>query len=135
MGRRAIQYDEKIAKQVEAMAAFGLTLDNISHVIGMNFKTMQRLYGEEWKRGKIKANAKVGERLYKLAVEDGNPSALIFWAKTQMGWRETQHIDHTSSDGTMSRKSPVSIDLSQLTPEQLTDMGKAFFRGKGKKEQ
>jgi hypothetical protein len=26
----------------------------------------------------------------------------MFWAKTRMGWRETQEINHTSEDGSMS---------------------------------
>ena len=26
----------------------------------------------------------------------------MFWAKTRMGWKETQGVEHTSPDGSMS---------------------------------
>lgn len=129
MGRKPIEFDKATARQIEGMAAVGLSLNDIAHIVGMNYKTMLKLYEEYWRNGKIKANMKVGERLYKMAVEDGNPACLMFWAKTQMGWRETQRLDHTSSDGSMTPQPAVNIDMGKFTPEQLAEMGMAFFRG------
>jgi len=125
-------YDEKEARQVEAMAAVGITQEDIALVLGMNFKTLTRLYSEAWKRGKVKANAKVGERLYKKAVEDGDTASLIFWAKTQMGWRETQRVDHTSSDGSMTppAQHSVKVDFGKFSAEELSKLALAAFRGK-----
>jgi hypothetical protein len=48
---------------------------------------------------------------------EGNTSAAMFYLKTQAGWRETQHIDHTSSDGTMSPKSAKAMTNEEIEAE------------------
>jgi hypothetical protein len=45
-------------------------------------------------QGKAKANSKIGRGLFQKAM-DGDTSALIFWAKTQMRWREIKEEQTT----------------------------------------
>lgn len=80
------KYDPEIAKKVESYAAIGVPVKDISLLIGMTDKTMKRLYHKHWELGRAKANAKVGGALFQ-KCEQGDVTALIFWAKTQMGWR------------------------------------------------
>jgi hypothetical protein len=56
----------------------------------------------------VKADAAVAKFLYGTAsgraLKDGATysdcvRAAMFWAKTRMGWRETQEIEHTGKDG------------------------------------
>ena len=63
---------------------------------------------EQYKKGKARAIGTVAKGLVKQAM-DGNTSAAMFYLKTQAGWKETQHIDHTSSDGTMSPKTAKAM--------------------------
>jgi hypothetical protein len=45
---------------------------------------------------------------------------MIFWMKTQAGWRERKDINHTSEDGSMSPK--PGIDTSKLSTEALAEI-------------
>ena len=58
-------------------------------------------YREELDQSLAKANATVGGALFNKA-KGGDTTAMIFWMKTQAGWREKQEIDHTSSDGSLA---------------------------------
>lgn len=81
----AKKYDEEIAKKVRTYAAVGVPVKDISLLVGMTDKTLKKLYHKDWELGRAQANAKVGGLLFK-KCEDGDITALIFWAKTQMGW-------------------------------------------------
>ena len=74
---------------VESLSGFGVPQEDISLVVrdGIDAKTLRKYFAKELRVGKVKANAKVGQSLYQQAVK-GNMTAAIFWAKTQMGWRE-----------------------------------------------
>jgi len=74
------------------MSQYGVPQEDIAAVIEVSVETMVKLYGAELRKGKAMTNAKVGERLFK-KCEDGDTTALIFWAKTQMKWKETQRVE------------------------------------------
>ena len=60
--------------------------------------------------------------------QKGDVSAGIFIRDT-IGEKPSDRVDSTSSDGSMSPKPAVNIDLSGLTPEQVAKMARAAFRG------
>lgn len=97
--------EEELA-QVEALASV-LTTEQIADYFGIGrttfYEIMDRQEGvsERYKRGRVKAIGTVGRNLVKKAMSGDNASA-IFYLKTQAGWRESTHVDHTSSDGSMS---------------------------------
>lgn len=102
MGRPRKPYVVAQAEQVEKMAAAGVSMEDIAFFLDMDAKTCRKLYHDTWRKGKIKANNNIASALYNKAIKDKDTSAMIFWAKTQMGWRETVHVDNTSSDGSMA---------------------------------
>lgn len=94
----------------------------------MDPKTLRKHYREELDMAHTKANAQVGRFLFQNAsgqtLEKGATysdcvRAAMFWAKTRMGWRETQEINHTSDDGSMS---PKGIDPSKLSTAALAEL-------------
>lgn len=123
-----VKYSEDVAARVERLAALGMTQEDAGYILGCVRETIQRHYAEAWKRGKAKAKAAVATKLYEKAMS-GDSASIFFFLKTQAGWRETQHVDNTSSDGSMSPKPAVNVDLSNLTPEQVAKMARAAFRG------
>lgn len=126
-GSKSVKYDEQKANVVRALSQYGVPQEDIAAQIGCCVETLVKLYAREMAEGRAVANAKIGKRLFEKAM-DGDTASLIFWAKTRMGWRETQKIDVTSSDGTMS-PAPVAVDLSSLSGEELARMVRAAFRG------
>lgn len=91
-GRPAREYDPKEAEVARALAQYGVPHEDIAATLGMCVETMQRLYSHELVKGRAAANAKIGKRLFEKAMS-GDTSALIFWAKTRMGWKETQKVE------------------------------------------
>lgn len=97
-GRKAHEPTEKTLKQVETLAGYGLPMEQIGHVIGVSVSTLQKYYREPLDKGVAKANALIAEGLFKQAT-GGNTTALIFWCKTRMGWREVQRHEVGVGEG------------------------------------
>lgn len=121
MARPQVELTDEQKAQVGALAAF-LSKGQIADYLGVSRVTFDAILKREpevsiqYQRGKAKAIANVAQGLIKQAI-DGNMTAAIFYLKTQAGWRETVHVDNTSSDGSMATK--PSIDLSELSDEEL----------------
>jgi transcription initiation factor TFIIIB Brf1 subunit/transcription initiation factor TFIIB len=110
MPRKAHQPTPKTRTEVMALTSFGVPQEEIAKFIGVDSKTLRKHYREEMDTAETSANATVARFLYNVAsgkaLKDGASysdcvRAAMFWAKTRMRWRETNHIDHSSSDGTM----------------------------------
>jgi hypothetical protein len=78
-------------KKVEQLAGVGLPQKDIAVLIedGIAIETLRKHYMRELDLGSAKASAKVGNALFTKCM-DGDTTSLIFWAKTRMGWKETQ---------------------------------------------
>ena len=85
-------------KQVEALAAQGLTRKQIAEALGISPATVydRQRKDEDFKaaikRGKAKGIAKVSNALFQQAIK-GNITAQIFYLKTQAGWKEKDRLD------------------------------------------
>lgn len=99
MGRTPKTLTESQLAEVETLAAL-LTSDQIADVFGMGRRTFYELMARDeeiaarYKRGKARAVGSVAQSLVSKA-KAGNVTAMIFYLKTQGGWRETQEIAHT----------------------------------------
>ena len=78
-------------KKVEQLAGVGLPQRDIAVLIddGIDVNTLAKYYRRELDLGSAKASAKVGNALFTKCM-DGDTTSLIFWAKTRMGWKDTQ---------------------------------------------
>lgn len=108
--------DEELA-QVEALASV-LSTEQIADYFGIARRTFYDIMDRQedvsarYKKGRAKAIGSVSKGLLQKA-QSGDNAAMMFYLKTQAGWRETQQIDHTSSDQSMSPKAV------EITDEQL----------------
>ena len=96
MPRKAHEPTDSNRKKIEAMAGYGLPQEQIAKVMRIGVVTLKKYYAEELARGAAVANSMVAESLFKQCRE-GNTTALIFWAKTRMGWKDTQVHEHKGS--------------------------------------
>ena len=124
-GKPAHVPTQQTRAEVSALKSFGVPLEDISAYIGIDRKTLSKYYRAEIDIAQVKADAAVAKFLYDTAsgraLKNGATysdcvRAAMFWAKTRMGWRETQELNHTSSDGTMSPSAPAvaTEDLTKL---------------------
>ncbi len=114
-GRPAKTLTSEQVEQVEALASV-LSFEQMADYLGMAKNTLYAIAErqpevvERYKKGKAKAIGKVARGLLQKAM-DGDTASMIFYLKTQAGWRETMHVDNTSSDGSMSPPKRVEISF------------------------
>jgi hypothetical protein len=85
-------------KQVQAMSGYGVPQEDIATVLDIDPKTLRLHYRRELDLGSINATAKIGETLYRQAM-NGNVAAAIFWMKARAGWREKSEVEVNGKNG------------------------------------
>ena len=83
---------EATRQTVQLHTMVGTTQSDIARVLDIDEKTLRKYYRDELDLAKSKANATIGGALFNKA-KTGDTSAMIFWMKTQAGWRETKEPD------------------------------------------
>lgn len=87
---------------IEKAAGLGLNLDDISYLIGLSPRTLDRRLKdnsqarEAYDSGRAKARLKVSEKLFDL-IERGEPAAIFFYLKCQAGWREKDKAEESNN--------------------------------------
>lgn len=100
-------------KRMESMAGVGISQEQIAKVYGVSVDTLQDRFGELIANARTKAVASIGGALYRKAMA-GNVTAMIFYLKTQGGWRETNSLELTGKDGEQFK--PI-INITIKKPE------------------
>ncbi len=110
-GRPEIELTEDQIKEVETLAAV-LSTGDIADYFGIGRTTFYALMernpdiSERYKKGRAKAKGAIAGSLIQKA-RAGELGAQIFYLKTQCGWKETQSLEHSSPDGSMT---PTKIE-------------------------
>lgn len=103
-------------KQVESLAANGLTDEQIASALGISRTTLsnRKRENEQFvlaiKRGKAKGIALVTNKLME-SIKGGNITGMIFFLKTQAGWKETNVQEHTGANGTETQNQKIIIEV------------------------
>ena len=124
-GRPAIVVNDAQRAEVETLAAV-LTAEQIADFLGIGRTTFFALLdrdpelSERYKRGKARAVGAVAQSLVTKA-RAGNVTAMIFYLKTQGGWRETVQV------AAMVEEPPLpEIDLSKISDATLMEVFNAI---------
>lgn len=110
-GRPKWMPTEEEKRLIEQMASVGISHEQIAEVFGICVDTLVARMKDALRGRKVKANAKMAGRLYQAAMA-GNVTAMIFWLKTQAGWRESADL---KIEGDITQR---VISAEPLTPEQ-----------------
>lgn len=89
-GQPPFVIDEELARQVQACAAFGLTVEELSVVLNISQSTIfehRQQFAEHLERGKAMSKSRVNKSLYENALA-GSLGHAIFWHKVVLGYRE-----------------------------------------------
>lgn len=113
-GPKPWQPTEDERRRIRMYAGLGITQEQIAILIGKAVDTLAKYCREDLDVGAAEAKAKVGGAIVKAAL-NGNMTAAIFYAKTQMGWKETSVQEHTGKDGGAIQIEQVSADADAFT--------------------
>jgi len=112
---------EKTRAEIIALRSYGVPIKEVAAYIGIDDKTLYKYYREELENSAIKANANVGKFLYQAASGQALTTgathsdcvrAAMFWAKTRMGWKETNVQEHTGANGTdLPKNNEITITV------------------------
>jgi len=103
-------------KQVESLAANGLTDEQIASALGISRTTLsnRKRENEQFvlaiKRGKAKGIALVTNKLME-SIKGGNMTGMIFFLKTQAGWRETSVQEEENKEAKNNPKNTITINV------------------------
>jgi predicted transcriptional regulator len=114
-GRPEYQPTDKDREVVRALVGFGMPLESIAQVVGITFKTLKKHFDAEINSGKAIVDSAVYAALFQ-SIKRGNVASIIFYLKTQKGWKETERHEHTGKDG-----EPIQMYVDRAkkeTPEE-----------------
>ena len=89
-------------RDILLLASYGVTHEAIAQHVGIDKKTLYKYYREDLDNAKLNAHSAVGKFLFEaasgMALENGAKHsdcirAAMFYAKTQMGWKEQEDDD------------------------------------------
>lgn len=111
------EFTQEHRDMVYKLAMWGLPKEHICSLIhdGMEIKTLNHHFEVELRKGKAVAGSKITETLYNRAIS-GDNSCLIFWCKTQLGFRDSSRIELTGADGGAIK---MESNASELSDDQL----------------
>ena len=120
MARAPMTLTDAQKAEVETLAAV-LTAEQVADYFGIGRRTFYTMMQRDeeiaarYKKGKARAIGAIAQGLINKA-RGGDTTSMIFFLKTQAGWRETSKIEHTVPEA------PSSLDLTVLSDEALEEM-------------
>lgn len=93
MSKASKCYNPEVANLVERHASVGTLNSDIAALVGLTEYQLKSVYGKELMEGKTKADFKLKETAYHMAVDDKNTAMAIFLLKARCGYRETSNVE------------------------------------------
>jgi predicted DNA-binding protein (UPF0251 family) len=122
MPRPRIDLTEHDIEQIELLAGYGLSIQQIGSVIGISKSTLdsrratEKRVAEAVERGRAMAEAKIGKSLFERAI-DGDIAAIRWWEMTRAKRSAEAKIEHT---GTQTVTVAPAPDWRALIGPQLS---------------
>ncbi len=127
MSKPLHQPTDKTRAEIIALRSYGVPIKEVAAYIGIDDKTLYKYYREELENSAIKANANVGKFLYQAASGQALATgathsdcvrAAMFWAKTRMGWKETNVQEVKMADEPIAK---VTIEVISANAKDSSD--------------
>jgi hypothetical protein len=94
------------------LVSCSFTLEQISVGMGIPERTLSRHFAQELATGKLRVHAEIAAAIV-AAARKGDKTMRIFYAKSQLGWRERTSVSFEGEDGqAMSTRQLFHIQIS-----------------------
>ena len=109
--------DDKVLRQVEAMAGLGLIIEDIASVLGLGERTLDRYKANSeelqaaYKKGKARGALEVTSSL-RQQINAGSVASTIFYLKTQCRWKEPPREISGPDGGPIEHKHGLSDETA-----------------------
>lgn len=105
-------------QKVMVMVSMGMARKDIAMVMGMSDNTLSKHYANELATGDKILGQAIVANLARQALKDDFKAAAsaMFWAKTRLGWRETDRVEHTGPDG-----KGLTINIVSTLPPKVAE--------------
>ena len=120
MSKPLHQPTDKTRAEIVALRSYGVPIKEVAAYIGIDDKTLYKYYKDELDNSAIKANANVGKFLYQAASGQALTTgatysdcvrAAMFWAKTRMGWKETNVQEEENKEAKNNPKNTITNNV------------------------
>lgn len=109
---------------ISVALAAGLTQKQVATMMGITDRTLQKRFRAELDDAGAIANAKVASKLFSRCMK-GDTIALIFWAKSRLGWNERQKLEVTGADGGPIQHETIQAEADAFT-SRIAQMAARF---------
>jgi hypothetical protein len=122
MSRKPMELTQEQKAEVETLAAV-LTAEQVADYFGIGRRTFYTMMQRDeeiaarYKRGKAKAIGVIAQGLINKA-RGGDTTSMIFFLKTQAGWRETTNVAHMLPEDA----EPVGEDARQRLIDRINEI-------------
>lgn len=118
MARPRIEFSDREWAQLIGLIRIQCTQEEICGVMMVSADTLDRrikergegCFAELYKKHQSEGKASLRRAQWKAAIEKHNPTMLIWLGKNVLDQTDRQHVDNTSSDGSMSSPTRIVIE-------------------------
>lgn len=112
---------DETRRQVEMMAACGMSAEQIALVVHESVETINHFYHHELTVGGMKANTQVGAAVLSVAIDRDHEQffqCASFWLRARAGWRDVRAVDQIKKIDLPEEQKTKLIDsiLERLKP-------------------
>jgi len=100
------------AAVVEALAMCGHNYETIANRLDICKTTLLKYYKDQIEQAKVRANAKVAQTAYKMAVSGENASMTRYWLNCRSDdWNDQRNVDVTSDGEKVDGGGALSVTI------------------------
>lgn len=113
-------------KKIEEMAGYGMTIEMIGGIFGVNKRTIERHAKDNVElkgaieRGRAKASFEIQRTAYNMAKSGEVPAMTMFWLKTRCNWKETSVHEHRAE----KLEELIGASMESETPKAIEAVNK-----------
>lgn len=110
------------AKQVEQMAALGMSSGDIGGILCIEQKLLEHYYKYELETASNRINQHVAKVALSMALSGADPDMTKFWLKTRAGWNETKKVELSGAGGGPIEFADVKRRVIEQVEAEIVDI-------------